>query len=91
MGLQWNATGVLLRNYLSDQKCDVKVGCNGMQREHCQGVIPLTKIAIKEWADNGLQRAASGGFREVNLLRNCDIRVGCKSMKYEDFEELPGP
>ena len=32
MGLQWVATGVLLMNYPSDQKCDVREGCNGPQR-----------------------------------------------------------
>ena len=48
-------------NYLSDQKCDVRVGCNG------------------------LQRAGSEGFVEINLLKNCDVGLGRNSMKREDF------
>ena len=54
--LQWAAMGELLRNYLPDKNCHVRVGCNGLQWENFWGITTGLKLPFK----SGLQWAAMG-------------------------------
>ena len=43
--------------------------------------MPLTKIAISEWAIMDCISPQVEDFGEPNSMKNCDVRVGCKIMK----------